>query len=216
MNLHKPVTLADQIFERLENDIFAGVYERGSVLTELRLCEELGVSRTPVREALNRLEQEHLIESHSSKGLVVIGITRQDAMVIYEVRKRIEGLAAAMCAEKAGDDQIAQLRDIVDLQEFCAGKKDSEKVRMLDNQFHDLVYRACGSVVLYDTLMPLHKKIQKFRKASVEVRSRAAESAQEHRRIFEAIAARDPKAAEEAMLAHIASAQNFVCELKEE
>ena len=215
MALHKPLTLADQVFDRLENDIFAGIYARGSVLTESRLCEELGVSRTPIREALKRLEQEHLVESHS-KGLVVVGISRQDALTIYEVRKRIEGLAASMCAEKATDEQLAQMRDIVELQEFCAEKQDSEKVRMLDNQFHDTVYRSCGSVVLYDTLMPLHKKIQKFRKASVEVHGRATASAAEHRRICEAIAARDPDAAEAAMLAHIGKAQSFITELKEE
>ena len=215
MALHKPVTLADQVFDRLENDIFTGVYARGSILTENKLCEELGVSRTPIREALTRLEQEHIIESHS-KGLVVIGITRQDALVIYEIRMRIEGLAAAMCAKNADDAQISELRDIVELQEFCAEKQDSEKVRVLDNRFHETVYRACGSAVLYDTLAPLHRKIQKFRKASVEVHGRATASAGEHRRIFEAIAARDPAAAEAAMLDHLAKAQSFITELKED
>ena len=215
MALQKTLTLADQVFERLENDIFTGVYARGTVLTETRLCEELGVSRTPVREALKRLEQEHLVESHS-KGLVVVGISRQDALVIYEIRMRIEGLAAAMCAKNADDAQISELRDIVELQEFCAEKQDSEKVRVLDNRFHETVYRACGSAVLYDTLAPLHRKIQKYRKASVEVHGRAAASAAEHRRICEAIAARDPAAAETAMLDHLAQAQSFITELKED
>lgn len=215
MTLHKPLTLADQVFDRLESDIFTGVYARGSVLTENRLCDELGVSRTPIREALKRLEQEHIIESRS-KGLVVIGVTRQDAMIIYEVRKRIEGLTAAMCARNATDEQIAQMRDIVELQEFCAEKQDAEKVRTLDKEFHDLLYRGCGSVVLYDTLVPLHKKIQKFRKASVEVHGRAAESVREHRLIYEAVAARDPEAAEKAMLTHLAKAQSVIAELEEE
>lgn len=215
MIVQKSFSLADQVFDRLENDILTGVYPRGSVLTEMKLCQELGVSRTPIREALRRLEQEHLIESHS-RGLVVIGITRQDAMLIYEVRKRIEGLAAGVCAAKITDAQLAQMRDIIDLQEFYAQKQDSEKVRMLDNQFHEAVYRGCGSAVLYDTLMPLHRKIQKYRKASLAVRSRAKESSREHRQVFEAIAARDPKAAEQAMLAHVASAQSFLTELKED
>lgn len=215
MIVQKSFSLADQVFDRLENDILTGVYPRGSVLTEMKLCQELGVSRTPIREALRRLEQEHLIESHS-RGLVVIGITRQDAMLIYEVRKRIEGLAAGVCAAKITDEQLAQMRDIIELQEFYAQKQDSEKVRMLDNQFHEAVYRASGSAVLYDTLMPLHRKIQKYRKASLAVRSRAKESSREHRQVFEAIAARDPKAAEQAMLAHVASAQSFLTELKED
>lgn len=215
MALQKTLTLADQVFERLENDIFTGVYARGTVLTETRLCEELGVSRTPIREALKRLEQEHIIES-ISKGMVVIGVSREDALTIYEVRKRIEGMAAALCAKNATDEQIAQMRDAVELQEFCAEKEDSEKVRTLDTRFHDLIYRSCGSVVLYDTLMPLHKKIQKYRKASVEVHGRAEESAGEHRRIYEAIAAHDPAAAEAAMLDHIARAERFISELKED
>ena len=215
MAIIKPMTLGDQVFERLESDIFAGVYPRGSVLTENRLCEELGVSRTPIREALKRLEQEHLIESRS-KGLVVIGVSVQDAKTIYEIRKRIEGLAAAMCAENATDGQIEEMREIIELQEFYAEKQDAEKVRELDSRFHDMVYRACGSVVLYDTLLPLHKMVQKFRKASGEVHSRAKASAAEHKRIYEAIAARDPASAEAVMLLHIASAQSFITELKEE
>ena len=71
---HRTVSLADQVFERLEADILSGKYQRGEILTELKLSEIMGVSRTPVREALRRLEQEHLIED-TNKGSVVLGIT---------------------------------------------------------------------------------------------------------------------------------------------
>ena len=95
---HKTVSLADQVFDRLESDILSGVYKRGEILTELKLCEALGVSRTPVREAMKRLEQEHIIED-CGKGMRVLSITAEDAATIYEIRSRVEGMAAAACGE---------------------------------------------------------------------------------------------------------------------
>ena len=89
----KTVSLADQVFEKLENDIITGVYPRGEILTELKLVEALGVSRTPIREALRRLEQERLI-AESGKGSVVLGITQDDLLDIMDIRQRVEGLAA--------------------------------------------------------------------------------------------------------------------------
>ena len=89
----KSTSLADQVFDRLENDIIQGVYPKGEILTELKLVEQLGVSRTPIREALRRLEQERLIEE-TGKGSLVLGITVEDLMDIMAIRKRIEGLAA--------------------------------------------------------------------------------------------------------------------------
>ena len=86
-------SLADQVFERLENDIIHGVYPKGEILTELKLVEQLGVSRTPIREALRRLEQERLIED-TGKGSRVLGITESDLEDIMNIRQRIEGLAA--------------------------------------------------------------------------------------------------------------------------
>ena len=95
----KTVSLADQVFERLEDDIITGVYPRGEILTELKLVEVLGVSRTPIREALRRLEQERLI-AESGKGSVVLGITQEDLMDIMDIRQRVEGLAAFYAAKR--------------------------------------------------------------------------------------------------------------------
>ena len=90
---HKTVSLAEQVFERLENDILTGKYQRGEVLTELKLVSDLGVSRTPVREALHRLEQEHVIEI-TPKGILILGVTEQDLKDIFAIRLRIEGMAS--------------------------------------------------------------------------------------------------------------------------
>ena len=93
------ISIADQVFEELERDILSGVYERGEILTEMQAQRELGVSRTPIREALRRLEQEHIIES-TSKGARVIGISAQDIADIREIRLRLEGLASRWAAER--------------------------------------------------------------------------------------------------------------------
>lgn len=209
MIVHRSVSLADQVFDLLENDILTGVYQRGEILTEGKISAALEVSRTPVREALRRLEQEHIIEE-SGKGMVVLGITAEDADNIYEIRERIEGLAAALCARNASDEDIAHLKEILDLQAFYLDKEDAEKIKSMDNDFHREVYRLSGSAVFYDTLMPLHKKIQKFRKSALQDQDRAKASVAEHIDILNAISSRDEKAAEEAMLFHIKKAREHL------
>ena len=211
MITHKPTSLADQIFERLENDILSGVYPKGTVLTELALCEELGVSRTPVREVLKRLAQEHILDD-CGRGMLVLSITPKDAEIIYEIREKIEGMAAAACAREIDEEGIAALKEIVDLQDFYAQRGDSEKVKSLDSDFHKSIYRMSGSAVYYDTLMPLHTKTQKFRKATVSSTGKAAQSAREHRQVLDAIIARNPELAEQAMTAHIQSAKTRLIE----
>ena len=113
----RTVTLADQVFERLESDIIQGVYPRGEVLTELKLVEQLNVSRTPIREALRRLAQERLI-ADTGKGSVVLGITAEDLVDIMDIRCKIEGLASYYAAKNATPEGLERLRHIMDLQEF--------------------------------------------------------------------------------------------------
>ena len=204
--MYKNVSLADQVFDRLEEDILFGVYPRGEILTESKLSEVLQVSRTPVREALKMLEQQHLIED-CGKGMMVLGISYEDAMAIYEIRKRVEGLAAGACAKNCTEAQLKELIETVDLQEFYAQRGDSEKIKELDSQFHELIYRYSGSPVYYDTLMPLHRKIQKFRKTAIEKQSAAASSIEEHRAILAALIKKDAPLAEDTMNRHTANAQ---------
>ena len=210
MREHKSISIADQIFEQLEHDILSGNYARGETLSELRLSNELGVSRTPVREAIRRLEQENILEE-SGRGMIVVGITHEDMMDMYEIRMEVESLAARRAAERITDAELKEMRNILDLQQFYAGKggaDSSNQIRNLDSQFHDLLYRCSGSKIYYNVLHSLHKKITKFRMASVSRQSRAKKSIEEHEAIYEALAAHDGDRAYAAAVQHMNNARD--------
>ena len=206
---HKTVSLADQVFEHLETDILSGKYQRGDILTENRLCEILGVSRTPIREALRRLMQEHLIVE-TGKGSLVLGITDDDLRDIYIIRESLEAKAAKMATLNASEDEINELKSAVELQEFYLSKQNTDQIRLMDNRFHEILYKISGSHVFYNTLLPLHKKVQKYRKVSLQSHSRASESVAEHHEILNAIINRDADAAEALTAKHVKNAYNHI------
>jgi len=207
----KTVSLADQVFEKLENDIITGVYPRGDILTELKLVEQLGVSRTPIREALRRLEQEGLIRE-SGKGSVVLGITIDDLMDIMNIRQRIEGLAVYYATKNLTPDGLEKLKHISELQDFYYIKKDIESMRQMDDLFHDTIYELSQRSIIKDTLLPLHRKTMRYRKISIESPARLACSVKEHKAIFEAIASGNADLASELITQHIIRAKENMIE----
>ena len=202
MKSYKSTSLADQVFDKLENDIIQGVYPRGELLTELKLVEQLGVSRTPIREALRRLEQERLIED-TGKGSRVLGITEEDLQDIMNIRERIEGLAAYYCAKNITDEGIKELKHLTDLQDFYFSKRDVDHLRQVDDEFHDTICRLSGRTVICDTLTPLHRKTRRYRRISMEDWDRTTRSTREHFAIYEAIANRDAELAKKLTKEHI-------------
>ena len=209
MRSFKTASLADQVFEKLENDIIQGIYPKGEILTELKLVEQLGVSRTPIREALRRLEQERLI-ADAGKGSRVLGITEDDLLDIMNIRERIEGLAAYYATINMTDEGRAELSHIVDLQEFYFNKNDPDHLRQVDDEFHDAICRLSKRTVITDTLIPLHRKTRRFRRIAMEDRVRTAKTTQEHRDIYEAIMSGDALLAKKLTKAHIANAKDHM------
>ena len=205
----KSVSLADQVFEKLENDIIAGVYPRGEVLTELKLVEQLGVSRTPIREALRRLEQERLI-ADSGKGSVVLGITENDLMDIMDIRKSVEALASFYACINMTAEGMKELRNIIELQEFYYAKHDLEHLQQLDDRFHDAICNLSGRTVIRDTLVPLHRKTRRYRKIAIENADRLQHSIAEHQEIFNAMVAKNPNQAALLTSDHIEKAKEHM------
>ena len=209
MRTYKSTSLADQVFDKLENDIIQGVYARGELLTELKLVEQLGVSRTPIREALRRLEQERLIED-TGKGSRVLGITEEDLQDIMNIRERIEGLAAYYAAKNITPEGLAELTHIVDLQEFYFSKRDKEHLRQVDDQFHDMICALSKRSVIADTLIPLMRKTRRYRRVAIDNWERTTDTMKEHRKMYEAIASGNAELAEALATAHIVSAKEHM------
>lgn len=206
MLTHKNTSLADQVFEKMERDILCGRYPIGEILTEMRLSEELGVSRTPVREALRRLAHEHIVKE-TGKGSIVVGITKDDICDIYDIRVRIEGLAVRKAIANMTPERLKELKDTLDMQEFYVLKDNHEYLRNMDSQFHALIYEYSESNTFNEVLSILHKKTMKYRRVSLGSPDRAKKSLGEHKAILDAIAAGDADLAEELSIRHIENAR---------
>lgn len=203
-------SLREKVFTRIEEDIINGRYAAGQKLTESMLSKDLNVSRTPVREALSRLEIEGLVEAVPNKAVVVAGITSKDIEDIYEIRISIEGLAARRAAENITDEELQNLGSITDMQEFFTGKGDLKQLVKLDGEFHHTIFKASGSKTLKNILTTFHHNIKKARGDSFSKKEGTEKILEEHRAVFEAIKRGDSEKAEEHMIRHVKNAKKRV------
>ena len=125
---YKSLSLANQVYDIIESKILNGVYPPGEILSESRLSDEMGVSRTPVREALAKLVNEKLV-TQTSSGTAVLGITAKDADDMYCVKSFLEPMVCRLAARNRSDEQLARMKDILDQQEFYTEKGNMEKVK---------------------------------------------------------------------------------------
>ena len=196
-------SLEEQVYSKLEKEILLGNLEKGKIVTECELANMLGVSRTPVRGALRRLNEEGLIEIEPNKRITVIGISIDDLIDTYKIRCRLEGLSSALAAEKMTDEELKKLTDFVELSEYYLKKEDTDNLRELDTQFHSIIYKASGNRILCRILSELHRNITRYRKISLAVPGRLPSSVSEHREILNAIIERDAKKADELTSRHV-------------
>lgn len=196
-------SLTSIIFDRIREDILNDQYATGSKIIEAKLADELGVSRTPVREALKQLELDGLVENIPNRGVVVKGISKQDISDIYTIRQAIEGIAATWCVERITDQEVQELKEIFDLMEFYTFKKDVEKISELNTRFHEVIYHSTKSRYLEHVLKDFQIFIKSTRNKSLKSEGRLDEALEEHRRIIEAIMAKDVEAAKTSIAHHV-------------
>lgn len=205
--LQKEVTdkysLRGRVFNRIREDILSGKYKQNEELKENTIGVELGVSRTPVREALRQLELEGLVSIIPNKGAYVTGISEKDIHDIYVIRSYLEGLCARWACENIDEEQLQELEEVVYLSEFHSKKQHFEQIVELDNKFHDLIYEASGSKILRHVLSDFHHYVQRVRKITLSNPERAENSNREHTAILEAIRKRDGELAEKLAHEHI-------------
>ena len=205
VDMNEYLPLRDVVFNTLRKAILKGELKPGERLMEIALADRLGVSRTPVREALRQLELEGLVKIIPNKGAYVTGITPKDVHDIYMIRSLLEGMCARWATEHITPEQIEQLEEIVLLSEFHL-KKDKDKVVQvsdLDGKFHHVLYEASNSRIMEHTLSDFHKYVKMARMLSVGAKNRAEKSIEEHKAILEAIKKGDADEAERLANLHI-------------
>ncbi len=203
---YKP--LRELVFESLREAIITGRLSPGERLMEIQMAEEMGVSRTPVREAIRKLELEGLVVMLPRKGAYVAGLSLKDITDVFEIRGALEGLAAELAAERITDEELEGLeRYLVKISEESE-TGDLSKVVETDTDFHSLIYGASRNQRLSQIINNLREQIQRFRKASLSYPGRVKVAVEEHRKIVEAISSRDGELARKLAYEHIENAEN--------
>ena len=179
-------SLSGRVFHTIRENILSGKYKCDEELKEKTLGDELGVSRTPVREALRQLELEGLVRIIPNRGAFVEGITKEDVKDIYEIRARLEGLCAKWAADRITKDQIAELEENIFLVEF-----------------HEVLYEASGSKMLKHELSAFHHYVERVRKITLSMPDRVVKSNDEHKKIVEALKQHNAKEAELLATSHM-------------
>jgi DNA-binding GntR family transcriptional regulator len=189
---------SDTAYEKIRDAIFEDKYERGEKLTEVKLADELGVSRTPVRDAMRKLEEEGLI-----KDKRVINPTIKDLMNTFDVRMLLEGFAVRQAARYMGPDRMEELKKCVE----AAKQGTTEEIMEANKEFHDIIVRASNNDVLIDTIERMQSVIFLFRRTVVyHQRPRLIE---EHEAILEAIQNHEEDKAEALMKSHLKKDLDF-------
>lgn len=209
---YKP--LREMVFESLREAIILGRLRPGERLMEIQLAEEMGVSRTPVREAIRKLELEGFVVMVPRKGAYVAGVSVKDIADVFEVRSALEGLAAGLAAERITEEEMEELEKVI-LQ--ISGEEDILTVVKRDNEFHELIYRASRNHRLTQIITHLSEQISRFRLTSLSVPGRLKIAVGEHKKITEAICDRNVDLSCRLASEHMENAeQNLLNAIREE
>lgn len=206
-------TLADQVVERLQDDIVLGVLPPGTKLGEAELAARYGVSRGPLREAIRRLESRKLLERIPHVGTRVGTLKLEDLIEIYRVREALEGMAARQAAENMSQAEIAGLWELLALHEQQQDLQEDTAYfqRAGDLDFHYRVIQGSHNRTLIDLLIDeIYHRVRMYRYQFSMTANRPRKALAEHRHIVEAIEARDGEMAELLMRRHISRARQYL------
>ena len=203
MNVNEYLPLRDVVFNTLREAILKGDLEPGERLMEIALANRLGVSRTPIREAIRKLELEGLVVMIPRRGAQVASITKKDLQDVLEVRSSLEVLATELACERINAEQLDALKGALNRFEEVLGSGDVSVIARADVDFHDVIFSATGNARLVQILNNLREQMYRYRLEYLKDFSSHARLLEEHRQLMEAIAARDQKNAAMIIKAHI-------------
>ena len=195
--------LREVVCETLRDAIRKGVLKPGERLMEIQLAEELGVSRTPVREAIRKLELEGYVIMMPRRGTYVANLSIRDVNEVFEIRTSLDSLASGLAAERITDDELERLQRLLVTIGGYVEANDMDKIVETDMEFHDLLYQASRNTRLVGIIFNLREQLTRFRTTSMSFPGRLKATLEEHRRIVEAIAQGDVKEAQQAAEDHM-------------
>ncbi len=206
-------SLQQLVYGWVKDAILSGRFEPGTRLVEQSLSKELGVSRSPLREALRRLEQEGLVRAAPRRGVSVVAPSVRDVDDVYAIRAALEGLAARLAAGRVDETAEVRLARILDRMERAIARGELKLAASADASFHAAILEYGGNGRLVDLSSGLADLVRRVRLAVLAQRGRAEAALAEHREILEALAHRDPARAERHMQSHIARARDIMLRL---
>jgi len=207
---YKP--LREIVLEALKDAIVNGKLKPGERLMEQQVAEELCVSRTPVREAIRKLEIEGFIIIVPRKGAYVSDVSLKDIAQVFEVRAAMEALAAGLAAQRISDEQLGVLEKKLAEVESVAESLDLDSIIQFDTDFHEIIYNASKNDRLVQILHNLREQIQRYRTTSLASPGRLKDTIKEHRELLEAISTRDVTLAQRVAKEHIENAEGTIVE----
>lgn len=196
-------TLRELTLDKLRGAIVQGYFRPGARLVERTLCDELGVSRTVVREVLRHLETEGLVEIVARQGPIVARLHAEQVCEIYELRGLLEANAARACAEQSTPELVSQLREIRAIIEEAFDKRDLSRVLEYTERFYETMFEGAQKHVSLAVVKTLNARINRLRALTIATPGRGGESNREMNTLLDAIERRDGDAASAASAAHI-------------
>lgn len=212
LNLDNYKPLRDVVFENLRTAILEGNLKAGQRLMEVQLAEQLGVSRTPIREAIRKLELEGLVVMLPRKGAYVANMSFKDLIDVLEIRATLEGLAASLAAERRNDEDVIKLEKVAKEFEEGVRNADVEVVLKKDVEFHENIFLMANNKKLYHLITSLWEQVHRFRVMYVSNNEASLSLVDEHKRILDAIKNGDCELAKKYATEHIELAEQFFME----
>lgn len=202
--------LRDVVFHTLRQSILTGELKPGERLMEIHLADKLGVSRTPIREAIRKLELEGLVTMIPRRGAEVAQITEKNLKDVLEVRRALDALAVELACDRIREEQLEKLKAACDHFEEETRKGNANQVAQADVALHDIILEAGGNDKLIQMISNLSQQMYRYRLEYVKDESHYAQLILEHRRIYEAIRLRDKEGGAKAMKEHIDNQEKAV------
>jgi DNA-binding GntR family transcriptional regulator len=201
-----PLTLREIALDRMRRAIISGLFEPGQRLVERTLCDQLGVSRSVIREVIRHLEAEGLVEMLAKQGPIVARLSWDDARQIYDIRAALESTAVADCARVADDAVKARLRKALDELDHVSRHNSPPGVLDATTAFYEIIFETSGHNIAWDIVKRLNSRISRLRVMTLSTTNRTTSGPAQIRRIFAAIDGNDPEAAADACRAHVGAA----------